>query len=315
MPARKKHFIIILFVLFLLCPFYINAQDVPPKSLQVKGLWYSKFPFFRDEDIRIYVIIQNDLKYDVRGMAQFFDNEDFVGEINFTVVSGRLIETWVDWKPSAGDHTITTKLTQITKHEVGEIAEPIAIQTEIFESNVFVDTDTDSDGIGNTNDLDDDNDGVSDAIEETNGTNPLLEDTNNDGISDAEEIKKTLAVPQETTAQAPKDDVIAKEPSGLIEKSETAVKNIFDKADKAKDAIKLEREKIQKEIIQDKIDEAASSSAEKNTLLRVLKQIYGVLLTIAIAILHVWPLILLTIIAGIIYFILRKKKKYINPHK
>ena len=44
--------------------------------------------------------------------------------------------------------------------------------------------DTDSDGTGNNADTDDDNDGVSDTDEVTNGTNPLLVDTDGDGDTD-----------------------------------------------------------------------------------------------------------------------------------
>jgi len=45
--------------------------------------------------------------------------------------------------------------------------------------------DTDDDGIGNTADLDDDGDGVLDTQEITDGTNPLLTDTDSDGVDDS----------------------------------------------------------------------------------------------------------------------------------
>ena len=45
--------------------------------------------------------------------------------------------------------------------------------------------DTDSDGLGNNVDSDDDNDGLSDNVEQVNGSDPLIVDTDNDGITDA----------------------------------------------------------------------------------------------------------------------------------
>ena len=48
--------------------------------------------------------------------------------------------------------------------------------------------DTDADSIGNACDGDDDNDGLSDSFETSIGTNPLLVDTDGDGLTDYEEV-------------------------------------------------------------------------------------------------------------------------------
>jgi uncharacterized repeat protein (TIGR03806 family) len=61
--------------------------------------------------------------------------------------------------------------------------------------------DTDSDGILDILDNDDDNDGLSDADEETFGTNPLLYDTDSDGLSDAAEVGYDGDISQYTPGQ------------------------------------------------------------------------------------------------------------------
>jgi hypothetical protein len=53
-----------------------------------------------------------------------------------------------------------------------------------FPRNPFESRDTDRDGVGNNTDDDDDGDGVSDAQEIANGTNPLARDTDGDGALD-----------------------------------------------------------------------------------------------------------------------------------
>jgi hypothetical protein len=50
--------------------------------------------------------------------------------------------------------------------------------------------DTDADGVGNNADNDDDGDGVSDAQEAIDGSNPLVGDTDGDGYSDFDEISE-----------------------------------------------------------------------------------------------------------------------------
>jgi subtilisin family serine protease len=48
--------------------------------------------------------------------------------------------------------------------------------------------DTDVDGVPDVSDMDDDNDGLSDGLEFTIGTNPLLADTDADGLTDYDEV-------------------------------------------------------------------------------------------------------------------------------
>ncbi len=65
--------------------------------------------------------------------------------------------------------------------------------------------DTDNDGIGNVGDPDDDNDGLTDAFENAHNLNPLLQDSNGDGITDDVEVQvvlSTSSLPDGTTGVA-----------------------------------------------------------------------------------------------------------------
>ena len=59
---------------------------------------------------------------------------------------------------------------------------------DIFPLDPLETLDTDADGIGNNADTDDDDDGVSDAQEAVDGTNPLISDTDGDGFYDGYEV-------------------------------------------------------------------------------------------------------------------------------
>lgn len=157
----------------------------------VSGLWYSSNDFFAGDSVRIYSAIQNNSGFDIVGKIQFFDNEDIVGDSEFSVINGRLIEKWTDWSVKKGDHNIYIKLTDTKKAIIGGGFEPITLA---FDSSRVdkrsVDSDTDGDKVGDTVDTDDDNDGLPDEEEKVLGTDPLNKDTDGDGISDGEEVSK-----------------------------------------------------------------------------------------------------------------------------
>ena len=62
-----------------------------------------------------------------------------------------------------------------------------AAGTSSVSFNLFIDQDSDGDGIPNLTDPDDDNDGVTDAQEVLDGTDPLKADTDGDGVKDGTE--------------------------------------------------------------------------------------------------------------------------------
>lgn len=178
---NARVFLIVL-LLFLTPVFSVGAQEINAGFVQ--GLWYSEEVFFAGDPVRIYVALRNNTGSDLTGTVEFFDGEDRIGRKNVEALDGRIIESWIDWTPTYGSHTLSATLSRIELHTIGSSTEQMSITSELAQDTLFVDYDTDGDTIGNEDDSDDDNDGISDKEEIKNGTDPLVPDTSEE---DAEE--------------------------------------------------------------------------------------------------------------------------------
>lgn len=174
----------------------------------VQGLWYSEETFFAEEPVRVYVAIRNNTGEDLTGVVEFFDNEKRIGKSTVSALDGRIIESWVDWTPSYGDHTITAEIVKMELHSVGAETETIVVRSALAEDVLFVDRDTDGDGVGDQDDRDDDGDGVSDRVEQKNGTNPLVYD---EPAAEPAEDRDTGNETNETSDSAATDEPIGLE--------------------------------------------------------------------------------------------------------
>lgn len=171
----------------------------------VNGLWFSRYPFFAGDTVRLYAALQNNSGFDIKGAATFFDKNEKIGETDFSVVNGRLLEVWTDWQVAEGNHAISVAITEAFKAEVGKNPESIVLAFASFSQEpLMVGKDTDGDRVEDSKDTDDDNDGLLDSEEKQYKTNPLVVDSDGDGISDKEEISagtNPLQPPQKEYAQ------------------------------------------------------------------------------------------------------------------
>ncbi len=284
----------------------------------VDGLWYSKTPFFAGEEVRIYTVIQNQSGFDIIGIVKFFNDDKLLSQSDFSIVDGRLIEKWADWKPTQGKHNISVELSNTKKIEIGKNPEAIelAAYTSITESHE-IDLDTDGDGVGNKTDLDDDGDNISDIEEKKAGTNPLVFDK----PVVVEEVKKEAASGAKDYQTKSNEDSTFLD--NLIEKS----KELADFATE-KTVITVEDTKKFLEKQKDKVDEelviAEKEAALKDTpkidedknpyvasligSIPELKEVYRFLLATLIYILNSWWILLGSIIV-LLYFIWKILKR------
>lgn len=201
--SSLRHTLKMRYILFLLL--FVPIAAASGQTLNagfVRGVWYSKTPFFAGETVRVYTAIQNNSGSDIQGTIEFLVNENSVGESMFSIINGRIVEVWADWEVTQGKHSVQARIKEVFLVEIGKTPEPISLSASVLgASEVFADVDTDKDGIGNLTDEDDDNDGLTDQEEKILQTDPLNPDTDGDGISDQEEVNaKTNPLVKENTS-------------------------------------------------------------------------------------------------------------------
>lgn len=190
-----KRLFCILFFLTLSSP--ALAQELNAGFVQ--GLWYGSNNVFADQQTRIYVAVRNNTGADLTGTVEFFDNEERIKRNNISALDGRIVESWADWTPTYGEHTITARISRTEIHKVGTSTESVEIVSTSASDTFFVDYDTDNDGIGNQDDEDDDGDGIDDEKEISDGTNPLdrndpnSEDTNQEDNTEENDVNEEYA--------------------------------------------------------------------------------------------------------------------------
>lgn len=291
--SNKVNNFILFFLLSIAWAFPVHAEDQLIKNAGfVQGnIWYSKTPFFAGDKIRIYTIVFNGSTQDLTGSVEFLDNGIPIGESQFAISGGgRVRDMWVDWIAKDGKHTITARIAEVSATDTSGKKKIVALESgETGKSEVSVDFDTDGDGIGNMNDTDDDNDGVSDVDEIKNGTDPLKQDTDGNGITDGKELEliakkvldaknssmttSTVALGQVETAIKMANDAIPATLKAGVSSSTNAIERFrvgegyqfrLDKEAKIKeiDAIK-EREKI---LVENNSIKSATVDKNKSTL-------------------------------------------------
>ncbi len=256
----------ILVIVFLFGVFVIpgHAQTAKRFGFIEGNIWYSKDPFFDGDKIRIYSGVVNSTGQDITGSVEFYDGTTLIGKVDFSAVgNGTLQQVWTDWTATKGTHKITAKIIQANIAKVGGGTEPVTLTSNSSgEDNRFVDLDTDNDSIGNLNDTDDDGDGLTDAQEIANHTDPLKKDTDGDGIADKEDERPLVADVQTPTSTisnllqsaGPTVSQVASTTAAVATNVVQAINNLADAG-----AVKLDAkaEELKKEIAELKKEEEA----------------------------------------------------------
>ncbi len=158
-------------VLLLAVPSLVGAVE---NAGIVEGIWLSNPEPVENQPVRIYVAIHNTTSGDLEGTVHFRVNDQLLDTMRINALSGRIIESWADWVPTAGTSTLTVDLRRTELANTASGTQAVAVVQPLTERTIFIDTDTDGDTIGNQVDEDDDNDGMSDTDEAAAGRDPLV---------------------------------------------------------------------------------------------------------------------------------------------
>ncbi|MEK7192681.1 MAG: hypothetical protein AAB682_00915 [Patescibacteria group bacterium] len=135
-------------------PNVVFAETYSGAGFPSVNIWYSKEPFFAGSPVRVYSSVFNSGSFDLSGTVTFFVDNKVIGLSNFYIAGGgRLQDTWADWTPVKGNHSIQSKITNAVIHPVGQptrIVELISSTSGVEKK--FVDSDSDNDGIGDLTD-------------------------------------------------------------------------------------------------------------------------------------------------------------------
>lgn len=174
-----------LFAAFLVLP--LNALSASLNAGFVQGLWYADEQVLADEPTRIYVAFRNNTPDDLTGTVHFSVDGVRIGSSDVRVLSGRVVEAWVDWIPTYGKREVTATVENVVLHQIGGKEVPAEVSGLSATDTLTIDRDTDKDEKPDEKDTDDDNDGVSDEDEKRRGTDPRVVD-----VKDEDKVKETV---------------------------------------------------------------------------------------------------------------------------
>lgn len=149
----KRGLCIFFFTISFFLPSFGFAQTNSINAGFVQGIWYSKFPFFKNDTVRIYAGIQNRSGFDIVGSVVFLSDDKEIGTAQFSAINGRFVEVWTDWKAEVGERKMKAVIRNAFKSEAGKSPEAISLGfSEVPGDSIDVDTDIDKNGIGDKED-------------------------------------------------------------------------------------------------------------------------------------------------------------------
>ncbi len=203
-------FILGIILVFFFAPFSAQAATGADLSISASGIFFSEEVLVVGDSVRIYAQISNVGDVDVSGYVSFYQGSIPIGDSQVVSVrsGGTLDEVFVDFIVPSGDFNIRAEIRGTDPQDenpdndvaITGLFTPIedadADGVEDGEDNCPntanpSQTDTDEDGQGDACDDDDDNDTITDEVEEEIGTDPLDQDTDDDGVKDDEDVYPT----------------------------------------------------------------------------------------------------------------------------
>jgi len=260
---------ILIIAIFFFTPFFVFGaiENIDNAGFVPGPIWFSKYPVFVDDEVRIYTALYNNSDYDISGELHFLNNEEFIGKTNFEMpASSGALDVWIDWTAVKGNIEVSAEIKNvlIVNSEKEAVSDIDFKEGQIAKSEIFIDYDNDNDGIGNIEDDDDDNDGVDDLTEIAEGSNPF-------------EVDHIISTSSDETRN--NKDNLEKNDNGIIDKIDDSVMNFLNKVTKNKidkyvdgfSEKQVEKLKLKQGALEDKINYTFYESLDNITKLKTIK--------------------------------------------
>ncbi len=240
----KKILIIFVLVLFT---FFTKTETGKTEDLTQAGftpapIWFSKYPVFVDDKIKVYTSLYNNSDYDISGEVYFFNNEDFIGksDFNMTAKSGDS-DVWINWTAEQGDIVIGAEIKSlIIKDSEGNIVFDINLRdNELIKNKIKIDYKKES--------------------EEDLSENENVEATTENESSSEENKEKS----EETKNGAEEKNIIDKIDESVMDFLNKITKNKIDETFDILSEEQVSKLEIKKEDLKNKISSSPKESAVK----------------------------------------------------
>ncbi len=147
----KKYF----FICFLLitCSITFAQADTSSTAGFLPGqIWYSENPLKEGDTVKIYTAIWNGNPSPLSAHVEFYDNKVILGARDVTVPATELLDVSISWKVTAGDHSISAKISSSSitadgKKETVTLENNTTTEDKTFVSATAAKTDVIKDGI------------------------------------------------------------------------------------------------------------------------------------------------------------------------
>lgn len=98
----------------------VSAETAATVGFIPNQIWYSKEPLVEGDTIKIYTALWNGDATSASFHVQFYDGVTILGERDVTISPQDVVDVSISWKVTAGDHSISAKISSSTSTTDGK---------------------------------------------------------------------------------------------------------------------------------------------------------------------------------------------------